>query len=71
MKHNPYFFSVGDTVILDKDSAVEQDVIIVKFTPNYLLATVYNAKLAKQQVSPINSWEVMTNRLYPKIGMIL
>lgn len=57
MNHNPNNFKVGDVVMLDE----QWEVMINKFTPQFLFATV---SYTMDKVG-IDSWEVMTNRLTP------
>lgn len=59
MNHNKHNLKFGQTVILDKGTATECEVIIVDFTPNEVFATV-------RWYGNTDTWEVMTARLSPK-----
>lgn len=60
MNHNPHNFKEGQHVILDKGFANSSEVVISKFTPNEMFATVYSSK-----ETGANSWQTMTTRLSP------
>ena len=60
MNHNPHNLEEGEHVILDKDMFNSSEVVIFKFTPLEMFATVYSA------METGDMWEVMTSRLSPK-----
>lgn len=57
MNHNKFNLQEGEHVILDKDFNNTSEVVIFKFTPNEMIATVYSA------IESGDMWQVMTNRL--------
>lgn len=59
MDHNPHKLKEGDTVTLDAQFTNHSEVVIDKFTPLKLHATVYSAD------TPNDKWQVMTGRLTP------
>ena len=59
-KHNPYDLKEGQIVMLDNEFSNRSEVVIYKFTPKKLFATVY----AKNDRAS-DMWQVMTYRLTP------
>ena len=64
MNHNKYNLQIGDECLLDENSACEQTVEILEFTPNKMFATIKNHFYDNTNHEP-QSWDVMTYRLTP------
>ena len=63
MNHNKHNLQIGQMVMLDEGYATSSKVIIDRFTPNQMYATVTGADDSGDFV--YSSWQVMTNRLTP------
>ncbi len=62
MNHNPQNLTAGDTVILDKGTVTESEVVIKRISSHSgLFSEVYPAQISNPGIS--DCWEVMTNRL--------